>query len=271
MSTTSPKHDIPSESLPPIDRLKEIARILRSPGGCPWDIEQTHETLIPCLLEEAYEVTTAIQKNDTTNLREELGDLLLQPIMHAQIASEQGTFTLDDIAQEICEKLIRRHPHVFGNTDATNSGEVLQQWDEIKKQEKGNQDTTYLDKTGEGLPSLLRAKKISKKVAKIGFDWPDHTGCLEKIEEELQEVKEAIQEKNKTHIQEELGDLLFSVVNLCRKLDHDPESILHATNEKFIDRFGSVEQEIKNQNLTLETASLDQMELAWNNSKQSDF
>ncbi|MEI6535492.1 MAG: nucleoside triphosphate pyrophosphohydrolase, partial [Verrucomicrobiaceae bacterium] len=198
----------------PIAELRAVMHRLRAPGGCPWDAEQTHESLIPHLIEEAYEVAEAARSGDMKHLCEELGDLLLQPVFHAEIASETGTFTLDDIARGITEKLIRRHPHVFGSASADTSDAVLTQWEAIKREEKGGGKQTHLHGISKGLPALIRAQKLQKKAAKVGFDWPDTAPVLEKIREEADEIVEAIAQKDQFAIEDEVGDLLFSVVNL---------------------------------------------------------
>ena len=251
-----------------IERLQAIVARLRAPGGCPWDIEQTHASLIPNLIEEAYEVIDAIRKEDYPNLQEELGDLLLQVVFHSQIASEDERHDLDAVAQTVSDKLIRRHPHVFGNSSVENTSDVLTQWDQIKRQEKGEaMDLPYLHKVGEGLPALLAAQKLQKKASKVGFDWPDHHGVIDKIKEELQEVEEELARDSSRALEEELGDLLFSVVNLSRKLKKDPELLLHEANLKFQERFTQMERRLADRDLSLTQASLEQMERSWNDSK----
>jgi len=251
-----------------IERLRVIVCRLRAPGGCPWDIEQTHESLIPNLIEEAYEVVDAIRNEDFPNLKEELGDLLLQVVFHSQIADEDGRHNLDGVAYEICEKLIRRHPHVFGDQSVDDASGVLTQWEEIKRKEKGESlELPYLHKAGEGLPALLATKKIQKKAAKVGFDWDDHVGVIDKIKEELQEVEDEIISGDETALEEELGDLLFATVNLVRKLNKDPELLLHEANLKFKDRFTKMEQKLKEDGLDLKQADLNTMETAWQSVK----
>jgi len=256
----------PSDTLAPLERLRQVVHLLRGPGGCPWDREQTHESLVPNLLEEAYEAAEAIRSGDREHMAEELGDLLLQAVMHGEIGVGEGTFDLDTIATGITEKLVRRHPHVFAGGAAADTRAVLKQWDEIKLAEKGDRGTTYLGAVTVGLPSLMRATKIQKKVAKIGFDWPDTTGVLAKIREELDEVEAALEESDERSA-EEIGDLLFAVVNLARKKGFDAENLLAATNEKFIDRFHKMEAGLSGDGKTLEAATLDEMEEAWQSSK----
>lgn len=257
----------PPESCDGLTRLKEVVHDLRAPGGCPWDREQTHTSLLPNLVEETYEVVEAIQSGDSAHICEELGDLLLQVVLHGEIASETATFDLDTIAHGIAEKLVRRHPHVYGTSDAADTGAVLQQWDEIKKQEKGNVPQPFLHGVSKALPSLTRAVKLQKKVSKIGFDWPDPHGVMDKLREELAEVDEALAAGDQPHIAEEIGDLLFSAANLARKLNLDPEILLTAANHKFESRFGLMEKSLTSCGKSLETSSLEEMESAWQAAK----
>jgi MazG family protein len=248
-------------------RLRAIMHRLRAPGGCPWDAEQTHESLVPNLIEEAYETVDTIQRGDHDHLQEELGDLLLQVIFHSELAEEAGRFNLDDVARDISDKLVRRHPHVFAQSDATTSDAVLTQWDEIKRAEKGHEEKPYLHGVGKGLPALLRAAKLQKKASKVGFDWPDEAGVLAKIREELAELEAALQTDDHHHIDEELGDLLFSVVNLIRFRKADPEVLMAAANTKFEIRFAAMESTLKQHGLDLTAATPDQMEAEWQNAK----
>jgi len=249
-------------------RLRAIMHRLRAPGGCPWDAEQTHASLIPNLIEEAYETVDAIQRADPADLREELGDLLLQVVFHSELAEEVGTFTLDDVARGICDKLVRRHPHVFGDSDANDSDAVLRQWDAIKRGEKGDGGKPYLHGTGKGLPALLKAVKLQKKAAKVGFDWPDETGVIDKLVEEVAELQEALHSGGVAAVAEEMGDVLFSLVNLSRFRKLDPEVIMAAANAKFETRFAAVEQALKARGISLEQATLDEMEAAWTAAKE---
>ncbi|KAB2638660.1 MAG: nucleoside triphosphate pyrophosphohydrolase [Verrucomicrobia bacterium] len=244
-------------------RLRAIMHRLRAPGGCPWDAEQSHASLIPNLIEEAYETVDTIQRGDFNHLREELGDLLLQVVFHSELAEEAGHFNFDDVAREICDKMIRRHPHVFAQSAADTPEAVLIQWDEIKREEKGSAGQPYLYGIGHGLPALLRAAKLQKKAAKVGFDWPDETGVLAKIHEELTELHHAIAAADPQAIAEETGDLLFSIVNLTRFHQLDPELVMAAANRKFEQRFATMQQRLLAANLSLEVATLDQMEAAW--------
>jgi MazG family protein len=253
---------------PQLARLRAIMHRLRAPGGCPWDAEQTHESIVPNLVEETYETVDAIQRGDYEHLKEELGDLLLQVVFHSEIAEEAGRFTLDDVARCISEKLVRRHPHVFGDSSVATTDGVLQQWDEIKRAEKGDEEKPYLHGVGKGLPGLIRASKLQKKAAKVGFDWPVETGVLAKIREELHELQAAVDEQNLQGVSEEMGDLLFSVVNLARFRKIDPEVLMAAANNKFEKRFGEMERVLKSQGLSLEAATSSQMEDAWQTAKE---
>ncbi len=253
-----------------LTRLTHIVRDLRSPGGCPWDQEQTHLSLGTNLLEEAYETLEAIQEADPTHLCEELGDLLLQVVLHGQIASEVGDFTLDKIAHGIAEKLIRRHPHVYGSSGVSDTAGVLQQWDEIKKAERGNRPQAFLDGITKALPSLTRAAKLQKKAAKVGFDWPDTVGIVAKIREELVETEVEMAKGDAVATAAEIGDLLFSVVNLARKLGHDPEVLLTATNTKFTDRFHAMETSLQHTSTPLGQADVDTMEAHWERAKRQE-
>jgi len=258
--------DTPDAALQ-LTRLRAIMHRLRAPGGCPWDAEQSHDSLIPNLIEEAYETVDAIQRGDFNHLREELGDLLLQVVFHCELAEEAGRFNLDEVAREIGDKLVRRHPHVFGDSAAATSDAVLQQWDQIKRAEKGHGEQPFLHGIGKGLPALLRAVKLQKKATKVGFDWPDEAGVLAKIREELDELQSAIDAGNSPAIAEETGDLLFSIVNLTRFRRLDPELVMATSNAKFEQRFGTMEHLLQSAGLSLEAATLEQMEAAWEQAK----
>ena len=249
-------------------RLRAIMHRLRAAGGCPWDAEQTHESLVPNLIEEAYETVDTIQRGDFEHLKEELGDLLLQVVFHSEIAGETGRFTFDDVARGISEKLVRRHPHVFGESNAADTDSVLRQWDEIKRAEKGDADALHLHDVGKGLPALLRASKLQKKAAKVGFDWPTETGVIAKIREELLELESAMDEQDLAAVSEEMGDLLFSVVNLARFRNIDPEVLMASANTKFETRFGEMEQILSAAGLTLDAATAVQMDDAWEAAKR---
>jgi MazG family protein len=255
---------------PEFERLCEIMRRLREPGGCPWDREQTHASLVPGLLEEAYEVADAIRKDDDANLREELGDLLLQVVIHAQIASEEGRFTIDDVARDIGDKLIRRHPHVFADTQARDTGAVLRQWDAIKRAETNSEDSGYFTGLTRALPALMLAQKAQTKAARVGFDWSELKDVVAKVDEELSEAKEAIASADEAAIADEMGDLLFAVVNLVRKNKLDAETVLAAATEKFITRFHAMEEDLKATGRKLGEADLATMDEIWNRVKSSN-
>ncbi|MFT4547038.1 MAG: MazG family protein [Verrucomicrobiales bacterium] len=258
-----------------IPRLREIVSQLRAPGGCPWDIEQTHQSLIPNLLEEAYEAAEAIRSGDRPHMCEELGDLMLQAVMHAQIADEAGDFNLDDVATGIADKLVRRHPHVFGESDADNTEAVLAQWDEIKKAEKAaagkeEKSPSALDGVPVPMPAIMRANELQKKAAKVGFDWEKPEDVVPKVREEIDEITEAMSDANQEHIADEIGDLLFAAVNLARKLKIDPEAALTAANDKFTRRFQAVESHFTAAGTDLKSATLEQMDAAWDTVKAAE-
>ncbi len=269
--------EIPSPDLPPMERLRCIMHALRAPGGCPWDAEQTHESLVRHLLEEAYEVAAAVRSGDRDELVDELGDLLLQPVFHAEIASETGRFDLDDVARAICEKLVRRHPHVFGEAVADTPRDVLTQWEAIKAGEKAGANPVgaetgkgyLLKKANEGQPALLAASKLQRKAASVGFDWSELAPVIEKVREETDEVEQALA-SDPAAVGEEIGDLLFAVVNLARKAGHEAETLLDAANRKFVRRFQAVEDELRAQGMSLEDAGLAEMDAAWERVKASE-
>jgi len=228
------------------DRLREVIARLRAPGGCPWDREQTPLTLLPSLIEEAHEVADAVERNHSGDLEEELGDLLINVLMQAEIGAEKGAFTAESISAVAAEKLIRRHPHVFGDSSAATSEAVLTQWEEIKKSEReaktgGPASTSLLDGVPLGFPALVRAQKIQKKAAKAGFDWERPEDVLPKIREEIAEVEEEMRSGDRERLADEVGDLFFSVVNLARALSLDSESLLRAATGKFERRFRAME------------------------------
>jgi len=271
-------HEIPSADLPPMDRLQRIMHTLRAPGGCPWDAEQTHESLVRHLLEEAYEVAEAVRSGDRDEIVDELGDLLLQPVFHAAIAAETGRFDFDDIARAICEKLIRRHPHVFGEASADTPEAVLTQWEAIKAVEKagtnpvgsGSEEGYLLKKANEGQPALMAAAKLQRKAATVGFDWPDLVPVLDKVREEVEEVTEAMAMGSDEEIAAEIGDLLFAVVNLARKAGHEAESLLDGANRKFVRRMRSLEDELRHDGKRLGEVSLEEMDAAWDRVKAGE-
>lgn len=259
------------------DELVAVMQRLRAPGGCPWDNEQTYASLAQYLLEEAYETFDAIQEanetGDTTNLREELGDLLLQVVFHSTIGTERGDFTIDDVAEGVARKLVLRHPHVFGDAKLARAQDVLDNWDQLKAGERAasgkieKERNSILDEVPIHFPALLEGLKVSKKAAKVGFDWETHDQIFNKLTEETTELQAAIDSDDKSQIAEEIGDLLFVIVNLARKLDIEPETALKKTNRKFRQRFKFIENELKRNGKTLEDASLDEMDALWNKAK----
>jgi MazG family protein len=259
------------------EKLCEIVAKLRAPGGCPWDREQTHESLLPALIEEAYEVTGAMRANDAANLREELGDLLLLIVMNAEIANESGRFDINGLLKEVTEKLIRRHPHVFGSSDARDSGAVLKQWESIKRAERKHKsgriadetDGHYLDDLPLALPALMRAQKAQSKVARVNFDWTDLEDVMAKVEEEIQELKQAILEQDRRSIEDEVGDLLFAVVNLARKCKLDAETALQGATDKFVGRFNRLEDELQSRGKKLGDVDLAELDKIWNQIKET--
>jgi MazG family protein len=248
-------------------RLLEIVRTLRSPGGCPWDREQTPETIAPYLVEEAHEVQEAIEARDHRGLCEELGDVLLEVALLAQMAREEDRFTVSDSLRSICEKLVRRHPHVFGTEKAADAQAVRESWAKIKAEEK--KDRGVLEGVPRRLPALHRARRVSEKASGVGFDWPDPAGVVEKIEEELGELRKATTEGRNDEVAEELGDLLFALVNLARHLGVDPEAALHRTTDKFLTRFAHVEQSLAMEGKHPSDASLEEMDRLWEEAKRS--
>ncbi len=261
-----------------VKRLVRVIEVLRAPGGCPWDRAQTHESLTRGMVEEAYEVVQAIENGDQDNLIEELGDVMLQVVMHAQIASEKGAFSLRDICDRESDKMIRRHPHVFGpeaqntaNSEGLSVDNVLDLWENIKEVEKEKTSTTAdMQKIPRHLPALLRSEKVQKKAARVGFDWEDVSGAFEKLDEETAELKEAYAQGNKEHIREELGDLLFAITNISRFLEIDPEEALNRCTQKFISRFAYVEEAAHASGRRLEDMSLPDMDVLWEEAKTKE-
>ena len=256
--------------------LESIMQILRSPEGCPWDQEQDHQSLRPFLIEECYECCEAIDEHDDNNLCEELGDILLQIVFHAQVAKERGAFDLDAVERGICEKMIRRHPHVFGDTEVTNSGEVIKNWELIKRKEKGQVETelgaqALDDGLPKGLPAIQKALKIQARAAKKGFDWHDIQGALDKLKEEIGELQEAIDEENQQQAERELGDVLFASVKVGRFLNVDPEGALQKTNRKFSHRFLTMEKNLAADGKSIESESLKTLVEYWNRAKRQSY
>ncbi len=251
--------------------LLEIVKILRAPGGCPWDAEQTHESIRKDFIEETYEVIEAINKNSPEMLREELGDVLLQVVFHTLIETEKGNFTFSDVTDEICKKLIVRHPHVFGDVNVSSTDEVLTNWDAIKmdtKKQTTVAETIY--SIPRELPALMRANKVQKKAAKAGFDWPDVTGAFEKITEESEEVKKAVADGDEKEILDEIGDLLFAVVNVARKTGIDPEEALTRATDKFSRRFELSEKMATDEGVDMKSSTLEKLDEYWEKAKKQE-
>ena len=252
-----------------VNDLIDIVEILRSPGGCPWDIEQDHKSIRRDFLEETYEVIEAINKEDRDGLLEELGDVLLQVVFHAQIEREKNSFDLNDVADGVCKKMIERHPHVFGDVNAETSEQVLENWDVIKKQTKSQKSQTEsMLSIPREFPALMRADKVQKKAAKVGFDWASVDGALDKVSEELEELKEAITMGVVDNANEELGDLLFSVVNVSRFISVDSEETLTNATDKFIDRFSKVEKMAEEKGLNMKETELSELDKLWDEAKK---
>ncbi len=254
-----------------IQKLLEIMQSLRDPdSGCPWDLEQDFSTIAPYTVEEAYEVADAIARNDLEGLRDELGDLLFQVVFHARMAEEQDAFDFEAVAATICDKMVRRHPHVFGSAEERERGPQEGAWHRIKSAERsGNGDTSALDGVALALPALKRAEKLGKRAAAVGFDWPDPAGPREKIDEELGELSEALAAGRTADATEELGDLLFAVVNLARHLKIDPEAALQAANRKFERRFRSMEKDIAASGQPIADLDIDALESRWQATKKT--
>lgn len=268
-----------------IARLLEIMAALRTPEtGCPWDLEQDFASIAPYTIEEAYEVVDAIERGDLADLKDELGDLLLQVVFHSRMAEERGLFAFPDVVEAITRKLIRRHPHVFGETRNLAPEQVKSLWDEIKREEKAERrqarekmglppeahEVGFLGGIPTALPALTRAQKLTAKAAKVGFDWPEPVQVLDKIHEELEEVKEASSSGDRERIEDEIGDLLFSVTNLARHYNIDPETALRRTNGKFERRFKAIEDALQTQGRSLNDASLEEMEELWVRAKLTE-
>jgi MazG family protein len=260
---------------PAFDALVALIARLRAPGGCPWDREQTHASLKPMLIEEAYEVLEAVDEGDDAELAGELGDLLLQVVFHAQIAAEEKRFTVADVIARVSEKMVRRHPHVFAEEKADTSGEVLRNWEAIKEAENakaGRADASMLDSVSRVVPALMEAYQMTTKVSRVGFEWPEAAGALGKLEEEVRELKEALAsgEAGEARVGEEVGDLFFSAVNVARMLGHDPESALKGANRKFRRRFRHVEDRLRETGRKPADATLTEMDALWDEAKERE-
>jgi tetrapyrrole methylase family protein/MazG family protein/ATP diphosphatase len=256
----------------PIERLKAVMARLRDPQtGCPWDVEQTFATIAPYTVEEAYEVADAIERNDLNDLKEELGDLLFQVIFHARIAEEMGAFAFDDVADAVAQKLVRRHPHVFGEAGQRTADEQTVAWEEIKAGERKAKDKAgVLDDVPVGLPALTRAVKLTKRAGRVGFDWPSVKEVFDKAREELAELEAEIEAGDAATTKEELGDFLFVVANLARKLDVEPEDALRGANAKFVRRFRYIEARLAESGRTPTDSDLAEMDALWNEVRRAD-
>lgn len=272
MSPQTPPLAPPSDDQHPLFALIEIMAKLRDPqGGCPWDLEQTFATIAPYTVEEAYEVADAIERGDLADLKEELGDLLLQVVFHSRMAQEQGAFDITDVARAISDKMIRRHPHVFGDHAYETLSDQVAGWEQLKAQERqAKAKTGVLDDVPTGLPALTRAVKLTKRAARVGFDWPTANEVLDKLREETDEIAIEIAAGDLAKAREELGDILFVCANLARKLDVDPEDALRATNAKFTRRFGFVETELAKRGKTPDQSDLAEMDGLWNDAKAAE-
>lgn len=252
-----------------INDLVEIIRLLRAPGGCPWDAEQTHESIKKDLIEETYEVIEAINKKDDVLLCEELGDLLMQVVFHSRIEEENNVFDFDNVCDGICKKMIERHPHVFGETKVDGVDDVLTNWDDIKRKTKGQKTTTQsMLSVPRELPALMRATKLQKKAAKVGFDWSDVSGALDKLQEEIDELRQAVQNNDGENMTEELGDVLFSAVNVSRFIKSDAEEALTAASDKFLARFTTVENLALERGIDMKSSTLEELDKLWDEAKE---
>ena len=252
-----------------IGDLLEIIKVLRAPGGCPWDAEQTHTSIKKNFIEETYEVVEAINKNNSDMLREELGDVLLQIVMHTEMEREQGGFCFEDVVDEVVKKLVARHPHVFGDVVAENSSQALESWNEAKSKLKGEKNKTQsMQSVPRELPALMRAQKVQHKASKAGFDWQSADGAFDKLYEEINELKIAMNQGDSSLIADEFGDVLFSCVNIARFINVDSEEALTKSTDKFISRFSSVEQMAKEKGIDMKSSSLQVLDELWDNAKK---
>ena len=252
------------------DELVALMTRLRGPNGCPWDRKQTLASLKPFIVEESYEVIDAIDRDERSALAEELGDLLLQAVFVAEIAREEGAFDIDDVITNIHDKLVRRHPHIFGDVEAKDAETVLVNWEKLKNEERKAENKSVLAGVPQSLPALLKASRLTEKAARVGFDWRRAEDVFAKIDEEVGELREAVAEKDERKIHDEVGDLLFSIANIARKLDVNAEEALQSTNRKFTRRFESMEGTVRGQGRNLDQLSLEQMDALWDQAKAAE-
>lgn len=252
-----------------IDDLIQLVTVLRAPGGCPWDREQTHQSIKKNFIEETYEVVEAINKNDAESLKEELGDILLQVALHAEMERERGSFDFNDVANDICQKLVIRHPHVFGDVVANNEKEALDSWDAIKLKAKGmKKQSESMLKVPREFPALMRAQKIQSKAAKAGFDWSSVDGAFLKLFEEINELKDALEKGSRSFVEDEFGDVLFSCVNIARFIDVDSEEALTSATDKFMNRYVLVEKLAEEKGVDMKNSSIDELDALWDEAKK---
>ncbi len=252
-----------------IDDLIQLVTVLRAPGGCPWDREQTHQSIKKNFIEETYEVVEAINKNDAESLKEELGDILLQVALHAEMERERGSFDFNDVANDICQKLVIRHPHVFGDVVANNEKEALDSWDAIKLKTKGmKKQSESMLKVPREFPALMRAQKIQSKAAKASFDWSSVDGAFLKLFEEINELKDALEKGSRSSVEDEFGDVLFSCVNIARFIDVDSEEALTFATDKFMNRYVSVEKLAEEKGVDMKNSSIDELDALWDEAKK---
>ena len=252
------------------DDLVKLMTRLRAPGGCPWDRKQTLPDLKPYVIEEAYEVVDAIDQDDRRALAEELGDMLLQAVFIAEITREEGTFDIYDSITAIHDKLVRRHPHVFGDVVAEDAEQVLTNWEKLKQEERKAEDKSVLSGVPQSMPALLKAWRLTEKAARVGFDWRRTEDVFDKIDEEVAELREAVAKGDNSHIHEEIGDLLFTVANIARKVGVNPEEALQSTNRKFMSRFGSMEIRVRERGQNLDQLELEEMDRLWDEAKAAE-
>ncbi|WP_299746328.1 nucleoside triphosphate pyrophosphohydrolase [uncultured Rossellomorea sp.] len=251
--------------------LREIISTLRGPDGCPWDKEQTHHSLKKYLLEETYELLEAIEEEDIEHMIEELGDVLLQVMLHAQIGEDEGMFTMEEVIESLASKMVRRHPHVFGSVQVENTEQVKANWDEIKKQEKSDEHEPMLKNVAKGMPALMKAYEYQKKAAKVGFDWPDPQGAWEKVWEELKEFENEVENNSENHIKKEFGDILFALISVARFYKIFPEEALAMTNTKFYRRFSYVEEQVLKTGKSFDEFTLEELDQFWNEAKKMNI